>query len=69
MLCKLFGKPATAGNKGSKHKVFKGRFDAKEMVNFEMYIEKLNYIHNNPSTPEWQLAERPEDYLDSSASN
>ena len=54
--------------KESKHKVFKGRFDSKEMVNAEMYREKLNYIHNIPCTVKWQLAERSEDYLHSSAS-
>ena len=35
-------------DKGAKHKVFKGRFDSKEMVNSAMFREKLNYIHNNP---------------------
>ena len=38
------------------------------MVNAEMYREKLNYIHNIPCTVKWQLAERSEDYLHSSAS-
>ena len=55
--------------KKAKHKVFKGRFDSKEMVNSDLYREKLNYIHNNPCTPRWSLAERPEDYRHSSASN
>ena len=39
------------------------------MVNADLYREKLNYIHNNPCTPRWRLAERPEDYRHSSASN
>ena len=67
-LIRIFSESADL-KKGSKHKVFKGRFDSKEMVNAEMYREKLNYIHNNPCTVKWQLAERPEDYLHSSASN
>ena len=47
--------------KGAKHKVFKDRFDSKEMVNSALYREKLNYIHNNPCTSKWRLAEKPED--------
>ena len=59
----------TETKKGAKHKVFKGRFDSKEMVNSDLCREKLNYIHNNPCTPRWRQAERPEDYRHSSASN
>ena len=55
--------------KGAKHKVFKDRFDSKEMVNAALYMKKLNYIHNNPCTPRWRLVEKPEDYRHSSASN
>ena len=39
------------------------------MVNSDLYREKLNYIHNNPCTPRWRLAEKPEGYKHSSASN
>ena len=67
-LIRIFSESADL-KKGSKHKVFKGRFDSKEMVNSDLYREKLNYIHNNPCTPRWSLAERPEDYRHSSASN
>ncbi|MEO6694211.1 MAG: hypothetical protein ABIY50_12715 [Ignavibacteria bacterium] len=34
-----------------------------------MFEEKLNYIHHNPCTHNWRLAEKPEDYVHSSASN
>ena len=67
-LIKIFTETAET-KKGAKHKVFKGRFDSKEMVNSDLYREKLNYIHNNPCTPRWRLAEAPEDYRHSSASN
>jgi len=39
------------------------------MVNSDLYREKFNYIHNNPCTPRWRLAEKPEDNKHSSASN
>ncbi|HQY22126.1 MAG: transposase [Ignavibacteria bacterium] len=67
-LLKIFSEAAEI-QKGAKHKVFKDRFDSKEMVNSDLYREKLNYIHNNPCTPRWRLAEKPEDYKHSSASN
>ena len=65
---KIFSEGAER-NKGAKHKIFKDRFDSKEMVNSELFKEKLNYIHNNPCTERWKLAENPEDYIHSSASN
>ena len=67
-LLKIFSDAAEV-EKGAKHKVFKDRFDSKQMVNAELYREKLNYIHNNPCTPKWRLAEKPEDYIYSSAAN
>ena len=33
----------------------------------EVFFQKLNYIHNNPLQPKWQLAVTPEDYFYSSA--
>ena len=33
----------------------------------EVFLQKLNYIHNNPLQPKWQLAVTPEDYFYSSA--
>ena len=67
-ILKIFS-DAAEKEKGANHKVFKDRFDSKEMVNSDLYREKLNYIHNNPCTPRWRLAEKPEDYIHSSASN
>ena len=31
------------------------------------FNQKLEYLHNNPCQPHWQLAELPEDYKYSSA--
>jgi hypothetical protein len=56
-------------SKDSLHKVFEDRYDSKQMMNADLFKEKLNYIHNNPCTSKWKLAERPEDYRHSSASN
>jgi hypothetical protein len=33
----------------------------------EIFLQKLNYIHNNPMQPKWNLATLPEDYYYSSA--
>jgi hypothetical protein len=35
----------------------------------KIYLEKLNYIHNNPCVKGWNLAKTPEEYPHSSASN
>ncbi len=56
-------------SKDALHKVFEDRYDSKQMMNTDLFKEKLNYIHNNPCTNKWKLAERPEDYRHSSASN
>jgi REP element-mobilizing transposase RayT len=67
-LLSLFSKAADK-SKDSLHKVFEDRYDSKQMMNADLFKEKLNYIHNNPCTSKWKLAERPEDYRHSSASN
>ena len=55
--------------KGAKHKVFENRYDSKIVQSQGFFLEKLNYIHNNPCVEKWNLAENPEDYIHSSASN
>lgn len=55
--------------KNSKHKVFKDRYDSKIIENEKLFIEKLNYIHKNPCSEKWHLADLPENYKYSSASN
>jgi REP element-mobilizing transposase RayT len=54
--------------KGQVHKVFKESFDAKPILNEPFFLQKLNYIHHNPITGKWKLAEDFLKYEHSSAS-
>jgi putative transposase len=38
-----------------------------ELDTEKIFMQKLNYIHNNPLQPKWQLCTKPEDYFYSSA--
>ena len=38
-----------------------------ELYSEAVFIQKLDYIHNNPLQPKWQLCKLPEDYFYSSA--
>ena len=38
-----------------------------DLYTYEMFIQKMEYIHNNPLQEKWQLCEHPEDYQYSSA--
>lgn len=51
------------------HCLFEPRYDSLMIQSRKFFLEKLNYIHNNPCREYWQLADRPEDYRYSSASN
>ena len=53
--------------RGKKHEVFTDSFDIKECLSMDFINQKLNYIHFNPCTGKWQLADCPENYLHSSA--
>ncbi len=55
--------------KGAKHKVFEDRYDSKIIQTEKFFMEKIKYIHNNPCSKKWMLAESPELYKYSSASN
>jgi len=57
------------GNSKARHKVFEERYDSLIIQSERFFKEKLHYIHNNPCVEKWGLAERPEDYTYSSASN
>jgi len=50
-----------------RNKVFEASFDIKECYSLEIIKQKLNYIHFNPCTGKWDLADMPENYLHSSA--
>lgn len=53
----------------AKHKVFENGYDCLLIQTYKFFMEKLNYIHNNPCQEKWQLAEKPENYKYSSAAN
>ena len=53
--------------KGKRHEVWKGSFDVKECWTEKFVLQKLNYMHNNPCSGKWKLAESPIEYLHSSA--
>jgi len=48
-------------------KVWDDGYVAKEAFTPAFLLQKIEYIHNNPLQPHWQLAERAEDYPWSSA--
>jgi REP element-mobilizing transposase RayT len=54
--------------KGQKHRVFEESFDAKPIYSNHFFHQKLNYIHMNPVTGKWKLAEDFISYEHSSAS-
>src|SRR5215203_484640 len=39
----------------------------RDLFNENFLLQKLNYIHNNPCQPKWELVAHPYDYLYSSA--
>ncbi|MEX2232449.1 MAG: hypothetical protein WD824_09830 [Cyclobacteriaceae bacterium] len=53
--------------RGKLHEVFEPSFDWKECETEKFIEQKLNYIHNNPCSGKWNLAENPWDYIHSSA--
>ena len=53
--------------KGKKHQVFRPSFDAKLCFNLRMLETKLHYIHKNPVSGKWRLADDWSQYPYSSA--
>ncbi len=49
------------------HQVFIDSFDAREILSEQMMVQKINYMHYNPVSKKWNLAENFIDYLHSSA--
>ena len=45
-----------------------GTFEAKQCRTEKFTLQKLHYIHNNPCTDRWKLADKPVNYKYSSAS-
>ncbi len=56
-------------NQKAKHRLFEDRFDSLIIQSEKFFLEKLNYIHNNPCSKYWGLADSPEKYKYSSATN
>ncbi len=54
-------------SRGKKHEIWEDSFDVKECRTEKFIMQKLNYIHNNPKSGKWQLADDPLHYLHSSA--
>lgn len=52
--------------RGKKHKVFIPSFDCKEIYNLKMLETKLAYIHKNPCSGKWNLADSYDEYQYSS---
>ena len=53
--------------RGKLYEVFETSFDIKECFSLGFIKQKLNYIHFNPCTGKWNLADLPENYVHSSA--
>ncbi|HEU0297568.1 MAG TPA: hypothetical protein VFR47_32805 [Anaerolineales bacterium] len=50
-----------------EYKVWEDGYDARDVFSIEFLQQKMDYIHNNPSQPQWKLVEAPEEYLWSTA--
>jgi putative transposase len=50
-----------------EYKVWEDNYNAKEVFSPEFLAQKIEYIHNNPLQPHWNLANQSEDYIWSSA--
>jgi REP element-mobilizing transposase RayT len=53
--------------RGKKHRVFEVSSDIKPCYTDKFLLQKLEYIHANPVTGKWELADSAEKYLHSSA--
>ncbi len=58
---------AAAHTKKQKFAVWEPEYQPKNIFSPDYLKQKLTYIHNNPLQAHWRLAERPEDYMWSSA--
>ena len=50
-----------------QHTIWEHEYQAKNVFSPDFLRQKIEYIHNNPVQPHWQLAKRPEEYPWSSA--
>ena len=56
-----------ANSKKQIFKVWQDRFDEVYLESRSVTEVKLDYIHNNPLQERWQLTDKPEEYVHSSA--
>ena len=57
----------TGRKRGKLHEGYEDSFDIKECLTQKFIKQKLDYIHNNPCSGKWMLADCPENYVHSSA--
>ena len=50
-----------------KYQVWKRNSLSIEIYSEKVFLQKMNYVHNNPIHAKWRLADLPENYLYSSA--
>ncbi|HEX4374318.1 MAG TPA: transposase [Puia sp.] len=55
-------------SKGQRHRVFEESFDAKPIYSEKFLAQKISYIHLNPISKKWSLANDHTKYIHSSAS-
>lgn len=60
-------KEITVNSSDRKLHVWKRNSMSIDLYNEKFLLQKLNYIHNNPCHPRWELATHPNDYLYSSS--
>jgi len=60
-------KKITVNLKDRKLQVWKRNSMSIDLFNEKFLLQKLNYIHNNPCQPKWELVAHPFDYTYSSA--
>ncbi len=53
--------------KGQLHEVYEGTFDLKLIRSYKFVKQKLDYMHANPVSKKWCLADGPAEYPHSSA--
>lgn len=49
------------------YKVWEDGYNAKDVFSQDFLLQKMEYIHNNPCQPHWELSATPEEYIWSSA--
>ena len=58
---------AAEHTKKKDHAIWEEEYQAKDVFSPNFLRQKVEYTHNNPCQPHWQLAAKPEEYVWSSA--